>query len=58
VPVTRLTVHTCTLDSPAALPFYLRSGFRAVRRAVEVAPDPRLDGTLPPEAGSQAPILR
>ena len=53
-----LTVHTCTLDSPAALPFYLRSGFKAVRREVEIAPDPRADGTLGATAAPQTPLLR
>lgn len=53
-----LTVHTCTLDSPAALPFYLRSGFIAVRREVEIAPDPRLDGSLPATAAPQVPVIR
>lgn len=28
---TRVWLHTCTLDHPAALPNYLRRGFRAVR---------------------------
>jgi GNAT superfamily N-acetyltransferase len=52
-----ITVHTCTLDSPAALPFYLRAGFVPVRRQVEVMPDPRLDGTLPPDAAPQSPTI-
>ena len=55
--VSRLTVHTCTLDSAAALPFYLRSGFTALRQEVEIAPDPRLDGTLPAGAAPQIPLL-
>ena len=56
--VGRLTVHTCTLDSPAALPFYLSSGFRAVRREVEVFADPRADALLPPDAAPGVPVLR
>lgn len=56
-PVDRFHVHTCTLDSPAALPFYLRSGFRAVRRSVEVFADPRADGLLPPDAAPRVPRL-
>jgi GNAT superfamily N-acetyltransferase len=28
---TRVWLHTCTLDHPAALPNYLRRGFRPVR---------------------------
>src|SRR5258708_3829792 len=43
----RVWVHTCTLDSPAALPFYVKCGFRAYKRAIEVADDPRLRGVLP-----------
>ncbi len=54
---TILTVHTCTLDSPAALPFYVRSGFTAVRREVEIAPDPRLDGALPTAAAPRIPVI-
>jgi GNAT superfamily N-acetyltransferase len=30
----RVWLHTCTLDHPAALPNYLRRGFRAVREEV------------------------
>lgn len=29
----RVTLHTCTLDHPAALPNYLARGFRAIRTA-------------------------
>ncbi|CTQ48678.1 GNAT family N-acetyltransferase [Jannaschia donghaensis] len=57
-PIARLHLHTCTLDSPVALPFYLRSGFVAVRREVEIMDDPRLDGTLAETAGAHHPILR
>lgn len=53
----RLTVHTCTLDHPAALDFYRRSGFRPVARAVELTRDPRLDGTLPADAAPGIPLL-
>lgn len=53
----RVWVHTCTLDHPAALGFYLRSGFRAYRRAVEIAPDPRLTGELPREAAPWLPLI-
>jgi GNAT superfamily N-acetyltransferase len=52
----RVTLHTCTLDHPAAPAFYRRSGFRAVRQEVEVLPDPRLDGTLSREAGPHVPL--
>jgi GNAT superfamily N-acetyltransferase len=56
-PITRLHVHTCTLDHPAAVPFYERSGFTAYARAVEVAPDPRLSGALPREAALRVPRI-
>ena len=44
--VSRVTLHTCTLDSPAALPNYLARGFSIVRREqyVEtVEPNGRVD---------------
>lgn len=49
--------HTCTLDHPAALSFYLRCGFEATGRAVEIAPDPRLEGVLPLDVRPQYPML-
>ena len=55
--VGRVSVHTCSLDHPAALPSYLEAGFRPVRRAFESFPDPRLAGLLPREAAPQIPIL-
>jgi GNAT superfamily N-acetyltransferase len=56
-PVERFFVHTCTLDSPGALSFYIRSGFTPYRRAIEVADDPRLLGFLPLEAAPHIPVL-
>ena len=56
-PITRFWVHTCTLDHPAALGFYVRSGFVPVKRQLEIAPDPRLVGTLSPDAAPGVPIL-
>jgi GNAT superfamily N-acetyltransferase len=53
----RLTVHTCTLDHPRALEFYLRSGFAPYARSIEVADDPRLRGLLPRTAAPHVPIL-
>ena len=50
----RLHVHTCTLDSPGALAFYVRSGFVSVRQAVELRPDPR-GRTLPRDAAPSLP---
>lgn len=57
-PITRFHVHTCTLDSPAALNFYIRSGFRPLRQQIEIADDPRLTGALPPESGPHVPVFR
>lgn len=56
-PITRFHIHTCTFDSPVALPFYMRSGFMPVRREVEIVDDPRLDGTVPAGAGAHIPII-
>ena len=55
--IERVRVHTCTLDHPAALPAYLRAGFRARSRAFEHFPDPRLAGLLPRDVAPQLPIL-
>ena len=56
-PLTRLWVHTCSLDHPRALAFYQRCGFRPYRRQIELAPDPRLDGTLPRNVAAHVPLL-
>ncbi len=56
-PIARLVLHTCSLDHPAALPFYVRAGFRPIRRAIEVADDPRLSGRLHREAAPQVPLI-
>lgn len=53
--VQRVWIHTCTLDDPAALPFYLSCGFRAYARQVEVLPDPRIEGHLPASAAPHIP---
>lgn len=55
--VQRVWVHTCHFDHPAALAFYMRSGFRPYKRAVEVFEDPRLLGILPCTAAPQLPVL-
>ena len=56
-PIERFWVHTCTLDHPDALSFYLRSGFRAYARRIEVADDPRVTGLAPRSAGSGIPVI-
>ena len=53
----RFWVHTCTLDHPRALAFYLRSGFVAFARSIAIADDPRLTGLLPRDAAPQIPII-
>jgi GNAT superfamily N-acetyltransferase len=53
----RLHLHTCTLDHPNALPFYLKWGFHAWKRAVEVAPDPRLTGDARASAAPHIPLI-
>jgi len=55
--VRRVWVHTCTFDHPSAVAFYQRSGFIPFRRQIEVADDPRLDGTLSRTAAKHVPII-
>ena len=55
--VTRVHVHTCTLDHPAALGAYRRAGFTPYKRAIERFPDPRLLGILPLDCAPQSPVL-
>ncbi|HKW17341.1 MAG TPA: GNAT family N-acetyltransferase [Terriglobales bacterium] len=56
-PIRRFWVHTCTLDHPGALGFYVKSGFRPYAFQVEVQPDPRLTGHLPRKAAPQVPLI-
>ena len=55
--VERVWVHTCTLDSPAALGFYIKAGFVAVAREVETFADPRIAGILPRDCAPHVPLL-
>jgi GNAT superfamily N-acetyltransferase len=55
--VTRVHVHTCSLDHPAALAAYRRAGFVPIGRVVERFPDPRLTGILPATSAPQVPLL-
>ncbi len=55
--ISHLTLHTCTLDSPQALPFYLKSGFTPIRRQVQISDDPRLLGHYHLETQAVVPIL-
>jgi GNAT superfamily N-acetyltransferase len=56
--IRRFWVHTCTGDHPAALAFYIRSGFTPFKRQIEIADDPRLDGLLPVTAAPHVPLIR
>ena len=58
MPIHRFWVHTCTLDHPGALSFYIRSGFRPFKRQIEVFDDPRLTGLFSPTAAPDVPIIR
>ncbi len=55
--VERMWLHTCTLDAPGALGFYIKSGFTPYQRQLETFPDPRLSGHLPKEAAPQIPLI-
>ncbi len=55
-PISRLWVHTCTFDHPAAAGFYRRSGFVPYEFMVEVTPDPRLTGHLPRQVAPHVPL--
>ncbi len=57
-PISRLWVHTCHLDHPAAIHFYQRSGFTPYAMMVEVLDDPRLDGTIPASASPHVATIR
>jgi GNAT superfamily N-acetyltransferase len=54
---TRVHVHTCSLDHPAALSAYRRAGFVAVERKVELFSDPRMAGILPRDSAPHIPLL-
>lgn len=56
-PITRLWLHTCTLDHHRAVGFYMRAGFVPFRRAVEIADDPRLTGELSRDAAPAVPVV-
>jgi len=55
--ISRVHVHTCTLDHPAALSAYRRAGFVPYKRSVERFPDPRLIGVLPRDCAPHVPLL-
>jgi len=51
-----LVLDTCTLDHSSALENYRKRGFVVYREEDEEYPDPRLDGTIPREAGRHVPL--
>lgn len=55
--VTRVWLHTCTLDHPSALGFYRAQGFTPVARTIETFADPRALGVLPEDCAPQVPYL-
>lgn len=54
--VSRVWLHTCSEDHPAALRTYLRAGFEPVAVRVEWVEDPRCSGLLPRHAGPHVPL--
>ena len=55
--VERVWLHTCTQDSPRALPFYRQCGFRIFKQELDMVADPRLSGHLPETAAPHVPIF-
>jgi GNAT superfamily N-acetyltransferase len=55
--VTRVWVHTCTLDHPTALGYYRKMGFTPFATSIEQFADPRALGIYPTETAPQIPFL-
>lgn len=55
--ITRVWLHTCTLDHPSALRFYTAQGFIPFKQEIEVFADPRLTGHLPRDAAPHVPFF-
>jgi GNAT superfamily N-acetyltransferase len=55
--VSRVWVHTCTLDHHSALSFYRRSGFIPYEQMIETFPDPRKIGIIDAQCAPQIPLL-
>lgn len=51
-----LLLDTCTLDHSSALENYKKRGFVIYDEEDEEYPDPRLDGTMPRDAGKHVPL--
>eukprot|EP01037_Dinobryon_pediforme_P007865 gene7865-7932_t len=56
-PVSRVWVHTCTLDDARAAAFYQAQGFVPGSRFVEVFRDPRAAGLIDPALGALHPLI-
>ncbi len=56
--VARITLDTCDLDHPGAIPFYRRYGFSETHSEVREAEDPREAGILPLTAAPHIPLNR
>jgi GNAT superfamily N-acetyltransferase len=56
-PIERFWLHSCTLDHPSALQFYIRTGFVPYARQIEVADDPRLSGLVPRATAPNVPLI-
>lgn len=55
--VARMWLHTCTLDAPNALGFYIKSGFVPFQRQIETFADPRLSGLIQRDAAPQIALI-
>lgn len=55
--IERVWVHTCTLDHPNSVEFYMKSGFKPFRRQVEVLDDPRFNGVISKSSAPHIPII-
>lgn len=55
-PISRLWLHTCSLDHPKALQFYRKSGFEIYAQLVDIQQDPRVIGILPVDAAPHVPL--
>jgi hypothetical protein len=53
----RVWLHTCTLDHPNALPFYLGRGFQAYNRTFGAYNDSRLSGCLVKVSDARIPVI-
>ncbi len=55
--IARVWLTTCTFDHPRAVGFYLRAGFAAIRRDVEIMDDPRFEGLIAADAAPDLPAI-